>query len=250
MSKEAEKSVEPVEDSQPTVEPEVVKPKKKARKSRKSKKEARKDTIPVPIYFTDPAFDDEGTLAIQKLEAHHWFLGTGPFEKEGKSFSAKVTYVGPRKFMSRQIVLGKRSINPNKGNWKTFVGSARIRQNIEYHGNIKDTQFVLNALNTQGGLANYKIRFVEDDPLAVKEEKSRFLTRDKSRVLRLPYRLRKDQIKMGVKVPLNPGEAAQILKELSEEGLPKSSKGITEYLNSVIEEEKRLKKKQEEPKAN
>lgn len=233
-------SKKPIKSSEPTEPDKSTEAEKKAPKTKKPKKES----IPLPAYFDDPAMDDEGTLKIQELEAKHWLLGTGPFEKENKSYSAKITYKGPRRFMSRQVVLGKRSIAPNRGNWKVFVGSARLRQNEEYHGNIKDTQFIYDALFTEGGQKNYSIRFVQDPPLAEKEEKARFLGRDSSRVLSLPYRIRKDQIRLGLKIPLRPGEAAQILSELSEEGLPKDSKHITEYLNQLIQQEKPVSKEQ------
>lgn len=211
-----------------------AKDKKKARE----KKKADFDYGAIPKYFNDPAIDDEATLKLQKLQAFHWLCGTSIYAKGGMSFSAKITYTGPRPFMSRQIMLAKRSIAPNKGNWKTFIGSARIRRGQEYSGLVKDTKYIFDLLHTKGGKQNFKVRFVQDEPLAVKQEKARFLQRDETRILNLPYRIRKDQIKLGIKIPLNPGEAAVILKELSEEGLPKSSKHISEYLNQLIEKEK------------
>lgn len=220
-------------------------PKKKKEKKKKRKK-TKKGDIPLPLYFEDPALKDQATLEIQQLEAYHWLMGTGPFEETGKSFSAKITYTGPRRFMSRQLILAKRSIAPNKGNWKTFAGSARLWHGQEFQGNVKDPQFLHDLLTTKGGQKNYSVRFVEDAPLEKKEEKERFLARDKSRLLQGPYRIRKDHIKMGLKPPLNPGEAAQILSELSEEGLSKDAQHITKYLNELITEEARLTKEEKQ----
>lgn len=235
MAEEVEALVEPVTPESPKEEP-------------KKRKKGRPKKIALPIYFENPAINDEATLEIQKLEAHHWFMGTGPFEKTRKSFSARITYNGIRRFLSRQVILGKRSIAPNKGNWKIFVAPVRFWQGQEFQGNVKDVQFLLETLTTEGGKKNLSVRFVEDGPLEKKEEKKRFLARDKSRILNVKYQIRKDQIKLGLKTPLNPGEAAQILSELSEEGLPKDAKHITEYLEGLIAEEARLVKEQKKEK--
>jgi len=215
--------------------------KSEEKKKHKKKKPEKVNPKEIPAYFANPSKDPD-ILEIQQAVAMHWLLGTGLYSDFGTSFSAKITYVGPRNFMSRQIKLAKRSINPAKGNWKVFVGSARIRKGVEYTGNIKDPKFIFDLLQSKGGQENFKVRFVEDEPLQMKKEKAHFLRRDNSRILNLPYRIRKDQIKMGIKIPLNPGEAAQILHELSEEGLPKSkAKTITNYLNELIQEEDRKK---------
>jgi len=204
----------------------------------KAEKEAQKnlDYDAIPDYFVKPAEDPE-TRSVQALQAAHWFAGTGIYQKGGKSFSAKITYLGPRRFMSREIKLGKRSILPNAGNWKIFVGSARLRRGQEFGGDVKDTQYIHDLLQTPGGKKNFKVRFVEDDPLATKKEKKRFLSRDVGRILALPFRIRKSQILQGLKIPLRPGEAAQILHDISKDGLPKSSKHIAKYLNELIAKE-------------
>lgn len=224
------------------VQPEVN---SKSVEATQKKKRGRPPKIELPLYFSDPA-KDPATLAIQRLDAEHWLLGTGPYHESGKSFSAKMTYVGPRSFMSRQIILAKRSISPQKGNWKPFVGSARLRKDQEYGGNIKDPQFIFEALTSQGGKKNYKLRFVEDAPLAVEKEKERFLTSDRARILALPYRVRKDQVKLGLKPPLNPGEAAIILSELSKEGVPEgiNEEDLSKWLKKEIKEEARIQKQQ------
>lgn len=212
--------------------------KKEAEKRKKEEEAAllKIDYDATPDYFENPAEDPE-TRDVQQLQAAHWFAGTGIYQKGGKSFSAKITYLGPRRFMSREIKLGVRSIVPNAGNWKIFVGSARLRRGTEFTGDVKDPKYIHDLLHTPGGKKNFKVRFVEDAPLSVKQEKKRFLSRDVGRILALPFRIRKGQILAGLKIPLRPGEAAQILQDISKEGLPKSSKHITAYLNELIKKE-------------
>jgi hypothetical protein len=224
-------------------EKEAAKQAEKERKAEAKKKKAERregitklDYDAIPDYFVKPAEDPE-TRSVQQLQAIHWFAGTGSYQKGGKSFSAKITYLGPRRFMSREIKLGKRSIVPNAGNWKIFVGSARLRRGEEFGGDVKDAQYIHDLLTTPGGKKNFKVRFVEDEPLQVKKEKKRFLSQDVGRILALPYHMRKSRILQGLKIPLRPGEAAQILQEISKEGLPKSSKDIAKYLNELIKKE-------------
>jgi hypothetical protein len=113
---------------------------------------------------------------------------------------------------------------------------------------VKDPQYIFDALHTQGGKKNIRIKFVEDAPLDAGEVKKQFFKRDLGRFLGLPAHIRRDQILQGIKCPLNPGEAAQILKELSREGAPKAAKGMVDYLNDLIKEEARQKKQAEKQK--
>ncbi len=216
----------------------------------KKKKRGRPKKMALPLYFEEPALTDEATLEIQRMEAQHWLLGTGPFQESGKSYSAHVTYSGPRRFLSQTITLGKRSIAPNRGNWRCFNAPVRFWQNQECQSIIKDAKFLLDALTTPGGKKNYSVRFVEDEPLGKKEEKKQLFRRDLSRFLAMNPRIRLDQIKMGLKIPLNPGEASQFLEELSKEGLPKGAKGVAKYLNELIAEEARVKKEESKQSKN
>lgn len=220
----------------------------KAPPEEKKKKRGRPPKIELPLYFSDPALQDGTQLEAQKAEAFHWLLGTGPFEKTGKSYSAKITYLGPRRQHSRRLMVGNRIPNPTKGNWKIHTAPAIMWRGQEWSGNVKDTHFIFEALTTKGGKQNLKVRFVEDAPLDAGEVKKQFFKRDLGRFLAMPPHIRRDQIIQGIKCPLNPGEAVEILKQLSKEGAPKAAKGMVKYLNELISEEARLKKKDEKKK--
>lgn len=231
MAKQAEKEAKAAEKAAKKAEADQAKAEKEA--AEKAAKEAA--AIELPIYFTsDYNEDDPDQKLIDLLEAKNWLTGVN--HKQGRSFSAKITYKGGRRFMSQQVVLGKRSLNPNQGNWKLFVGSARFRRSEEFAGLIKDVHFLHAMCTSQGGQENFDLRWLEDVPLDVQQEKKTFLRGDKGRILGLPFRIRKSQVYQGLKIPLRPGEANKIL-ELAKKEDVKLKKPTVEYLHEIIQEE-------------
>lgn len=179
--------------------------------AKKAAQEKKAVEVELPAYFTTkyPDYQEEKKA---EQEAFRWFLGLdNDLKPLANSYSAKITYVGPKRVTSKIIRKAKRAIIPNMGNWKVSKDTVRFFKKQEQGALIKDPAFIKEALST----TNYKVRIIIDQKINKKEIKSEHFARSDARVLKLKPRLRRDMIAMGQQPPLHKGEAAQFLQELN-----------------------------------
>jgi hypothetical protein len=178
--------------------------------AKKAAQEKKKVQIELPAYFTTkyPDYQDEKKA---EQEALCWFLGVDTDKKPLEtSYSARITYVGPKHKVSKKIKAAKRAINPNFGNWKLFISTVRFFKGTESVILIKDPAFIKEALST----TNYKVRIVMDAKIQKESLKSKHFARDEAHILRMKPRLRRDMVASGLKPVMHKGEAKQFLEEL------------------------------------
>ena len=178
--------------------------------AKKAAEEKKKIAVELPAYFTTkyPNYQDEKKA---EQEAIRWFLGLDKDNKPvANSYSAKITYVGYRNSISKQIKLAKRAINLKSNNWKMFLGTVHFFKNQEVVTLIKDPAFIKEALSSD----NYKVRIILDSKIKKQELKSQHFAKDDERILKMKPRLRCSMIAAGLQPPLHKGEAKQFLQEL------------------------------------
>lgn len=219
---------EPILEPEPPSPPVVVKPIKKPKPKRiKRVKDIKpkSKSVPVEVDLTAPAFTlpkglstlpdfflspatDEVTRQIQFMEAKSWMCGVG----KAKSYSALLTYLGPRRNANPQVQIAKRAVNPNQGNWRVWRTNIVFWKGVEKRALVKDPEFIQKVLRPKGGQRRYSIRFIEDDTFQKDAEKGRMLKTTLAQVAAFPLRVRQSRLTLGLlDTPLQKGEAEQVL---------------------------------------
>lgn len=206
----------------------------------------KKNGVYIPEYFTrKERYPDPTEEKVAIFQAQNFFLGIDIFTEQG-SCSAKITYVGPNpRYTLRGVLIGKRTLAPAKSNWKVWSSQIFMWKRREAQHKIKDPKFIRDALTSRGGKANFKIRFVQDKDFQVEEVKKKVFAKDPNRLMRLPYRIKKDQAKLGVKpVFQDKDEAKLLLSDLGKEmKASKLNKDILEYVKGEIQRFEKFEKK-------
>lgn len=226
---------------------------KKAKEEEKAKKEAEKQKqslkdlvddydleeingVWVPGYFHRKGrYADTAELKVDVYHAENFLFGMEIFTEQG-SCSAKFTYVGPnRRYTMKNVRIAKREARPTQNNWKTFAAPVRMLRGTEHSAKIKDAKIIRDVLTTQGGKANFKVRFVQDKEFTQEEVKKKVFHKDPTRLRNLNYRIKKDQAKLGVKPVLrNKDEALLLLKDIKKEVKDKRADHVIKFLQEEI----------------
>lgn len=199
----------------------------------------------LPDYYTTKKFANHRAEQESLREAANFLIGllrTTVINKKTKaqttktvkvdSYSAKITYVGPRRMTSKQLILGVQDHNPNTNNWRIFTGSVRFFNNQEYGGNIKDAKFIRDCTHSK----YFVVRWVKDVLKKSKELKKEAFEKSEEDMLKMNLRLRKSRLQQGLQFPVTPGEAVTLLTQFKADKVELQPK-IKKYL------EKQAKKK-------
>lgn len=220
-------------DKKPDKKPEeTAKPAPGLKLNKNGTYKIKKGTIPpIPKFFTNPSANDN-IKAVESIEAEAFLFGYKPYPA---SYSGKVTYVGPRRILNRSIRLGKRDADPTKnGGFRLFYNSCTLFQGQQFGGStggfIKDPKFIQECYKTD----NLDIEWLIDLPLDLKETKRAVMRTDDARILKLPPHVKGDYIASGQKIPLNPGEAVQIMEMLKTRGIKKEYQHMIPWLQQQI----------------
>jgi len=193
--------------------------------------------ILIPKYFVNPS-TDSSILRIERNEAEMWLIGpinVGTLKKPVRgSISGKVAYIGPRRFVSKQIKIASLSNSPNKNFWKVWQEAVRLWRNSEAPQIIKDTEFIQECFKSQ----NWQIRFIVDTPFSQGEAEGRLVKRNVQQWLGHPYRLRESAILLGQEIPLKAGEAATMLGKLKVKEITLADKKF-EYILDYLQKKKK-----------
>lgn len=224
-----------------------AKEEEKARKEAEKKKQTLKDLVDdydleevdgvwVPGYFLRRArYADNAEQKVDIYHAENFLFGKEIFAEQG-SCSAKFTYVGPnRRYTMNNVRIAKREARPTQNNWKTFVAPVRMLRGTEHSAKIKDVKIIRDVLTTQGGKANFKVRFVQDKEFTQEEVKKKVFHKDPTRLKNLNYRIKKDHAKLGVKPVLRgKDEALLLLKDIKLEVKDKRADHVIKFLKDEI----------------
>jgi hypothetical protein len=201
----------------------------------------------VPGYFhRTKRYADNAEEKVDVYHAHNFLFGMEIFEEQG-SCSAKFTYVGPnRRYTMRNVKLGKREARPAHNNWKIFNSAVRMfKTEGEHNAKIKDPKIIRDVLTSQGGKANFKVRFVQDKAFTQEEVKKKVYAKDPVRLRNLNYRIKKDQAKLGIKPTLrDKGEALLLISDLRKEVKDKKANHVIDYLQKEVSKYEEIEKKQ------
>lgn len=195
------------------------------------------DGLWVPCYFHTKKRYEEGTTeqSVDIYHADNFLLGMEIFTDQG-SCSAKITYIGPnRRYTLNLVLIGRREARPTHNNWKIFTNPIRMFKGTEHTAKMKDPKVIRDCLMTQGGKKNFKIRFVQDKEWTQKEVKKKVFAKDPVRLRNLNYRVKLDHTKMGIKPVLrNKEEALLLLKDLKVEQKDKKGNHVVKFLQEEI----------------
>ncbi len=219
----------PKPEPKPVVPPPVIKPAKKPKPKRKPKPKPPPKTKPkaevltpthpytlpkglntLPDFFLTPA-SDEVARQIQMNEALDWMCGVG----KPTSYSALLTYIGPRRNANPLVHIAKRAINPKQGNWRVWRTNIVFWKDVEKRALVKDPIFIQKALTPKGGSRRYTIRFVQDDTFQKGAEIGRVMKTTLAQIAAFPLRIRQGRLILGLHdTPLLAGEAVQVLQNI------------------------------------
>lgn len=164
----------------------------------------------LPDYFLNPA-TDEVTRQIQLIEADDWMCGAG----KNKSYSALLTYIGPRRNANPQVHIAKRAINPNRGNWRVWRTNILFWKGVEKQALVKDPIFINKCLMPKGGFQRFFVRFIEDDTFQKEAAKGRVMKTSLARLAAFPLRVRQSRLTLGLlDTPLQDEEAQIVLQNI------------------------------------
>ena len=145
------------------------------------------------------------------------------------------------------VQLAIREARPTQNNWKTFSAPVRMFKGKEHNCKIKDPKILRDVLFSQGGKANFRIRFVQDKEFTKEEVKKKVFHKDPVRLKNLNYRIKTDQAKLGVKpVSRDKGEALLLLKDLQTEVKDKKSDHVIKFLTEEISKYSKIEAKEKE----
>lgn len=201
----------------------------------------------VPGYFhRTKRYADNAEEKVDVYHANNFLLGMEIFEEQG-SCSAKFTYIGPnRRYTLNNVKVGKREARPANNNWKIFSVPVRMVGRTEHNSKVKDPKIIRDSLTSQGGKANFKIRFVQDKEFTKEEAKKKVFAKDPVRLRNLNPRIKKDQAKLGIKPTLkNKAEALFLIKALRVEVKDKSADHVIDYLQTEVRKYETIEKKLE-----
>lgn len=190
----------------------------------------------VPGYFHRKArYGDNAESKVDMYHAENFLFGMEIFTEQG-SCSAKFTYIGPnRRYTMKNVRIAKREARPTHNNWKTFAAPVRMARGTEHLAKIKDAKIIRDVLTTQGGKANFKVRFVQDKEFSIEYVKKKVFHKDPTRLKNLNYRIKKDQAKLGIKPVLrNKDEALLLLKDIKNEVKDKKADHVIKYLQEEV----------------
>jgi hypothetical protein len=199
--------------------------------------------LTIPPYFRRPSGDTQ-IKALEHMHAMEFLRGPLLFGNKEISISARVTYIGTRRFLSKQVKVGYKSTSPYTNFLRIVEKPVRFWRNQETVDLIKDPDFIYECFAS----TNWQIRLVVDVPLERKEAKEKLFARNKEQWLGHKLRIRVSAIQLGQKVPLHPGEAELILAGIQKKEIhiAKEHSHILKYLQSMKERDIKAKIKENE----
>lgn len=186
--------------------------------------------LEIPKFFTDPS-KVPTVLPVEALEAEAFIFGLEPYKK---SYSANITYVGPRRKIGRKIILAKKGLDPTKlGGFKLYNNACIFWAKKANTFMIKDLGFIQEAYES----SNFTVEWVEDPPLDRKSVKRQVFQRSRTRILGLPIQIKAQYVKAGQKIDLNPGDPQKILEIIKRDGIKKENEHMLGWLKEQLKKE-------------